>query len=316
MRTFLFLAALLFAFTAITDASADPLPDPSVVPGYQGTTPPETGYAHGQMYGDAETRALTGTGSDGKAARTVTDGFIGRPDVPIDERETWADNAKTPEETPGDFVSIMEGAYSDCTGGNVTPGAATQAYTYTCTSPASKSKYACREVLEPVCTNVSSACMTLVATHTGIMPFSFDGSRYMYIGKRARDSIPDHGNPTREHNYVAELQFDVNLKDVNRFILERLEYEDFVEITFNGVPVFTDLDRRQYSKPQTCGGCHIINRPVSRNLNFDLRPYLKEGLNIFRARLNAVAHGNLWLKLDTDSRCCKAWDDQWKETCR
>lgn len=47
MRSSIFLATLLFAFTAITDASADPLPDPSVVPGYQGTTPPETGYAHG-----------------------------------------------------------------------------------------------------------------------------------------------------------------------------------------------------------------------------------------------------------------------------
>ncbi len=138
----------------------------------------------------------------------------------------------------------------------------------------------------------------------------------MYIGNRKRDYIADRGNPTRVHYYTAALTFRVSLEDINRFKLVRMEYEDFVEVTFNGVPVFTDLDQAQYNKVKTCGGCHVINRPVSRNLNFDLRPYLREGLNTFRVRLTAVAHGNLWLKLDTDSQCCKQWVDRWSESCQ
>jgi len=286
------------------------------VPGYEGASRPESGYSHGQMYDDAEARALWGTGQDGDAARAVVGGFSTRPDIVIDEREDWTDNAKHGEEAPGDFISIMEGNYGDCTGGTVTAGSSTNAFEYACQSPATKSRYACRNVLVPVCTNVSPSCMELVSTNTGIMAFSFDGSRYMYIGNRTRDYIADRGNPTRIHYYTAELTFRVSLKDINRFKLVRMEYEDFVEVTFNGVPVFTDLDQAQYNKVKTCGGCHVINRPVSRNLNFDLRPYLREGLNTFRVRLTAVAHGNLWLKLDTDSQCCKAWSDRWTETCQ
>lgn len=290
--------------------------NPETVPGYQGASRPESGYAHGQMYNDAESRALFGSGQDGEAARTVTGGFTARPDLAPNPQENWMSSAKRGEDRPDDFVSILEGAYGDCTGGTVTPGTPATAYAYACEAPATKSRYACRNVLTPVCTNVSQSCMQLISTNTGIMPFSFDGSRYMYIGNRGRDSIPDRGNPTRVHYYTAELTFQASLEDVKRFVLVDLEYEDFVEITFNGIPVFTDLDQAQYTQVKTCGGCHVINRPVSRTLNFDLRPYLHEGLNTFRARLTAVAHGNLWLRLDTDSSCCKAWVDTWQESCR
>jgi hypothetical protein len=288
----------------------------NTVPGYEGTSRPESGYSHGLMYDDAEARALWGTGQDGEAARAVVGGFTDRTDIVIDEREDWIGNAQRGEDTPEDFISIMESNYGDCTGGTVTTGTPGTAYEYACQSPATKSRYACRSVLAPFCSNVSPSCMELVSTNTGIMAFSFDGSRYMYIGNRTRDYIADRGNPTRVHYYTAELTFRVSLEDINRFMLVRMEYEDFVEVTFNGVPVFTDLDQAQYNKVKTCGGCHVINRPVSRNLNFDLRPYLREGLNTFRVRLTAVAHGNLWLKLDTDSQCCKQWIDRWSESCQ
>ncbi|NKB55053.1 MAG: hypothetical protein GKS00_01845 [Alphaproteobacteria bacterium] len=315
--TILLLVAALFSLPLSGNgALAEPLADPATVPGYRGADPPETGYRDGRMYDDAESRALRGQGPDGEAARTVIESFTGRPDLGVDGREAWYGNARRGEDRPQDFFSIMKEHYGNCTGGTVTPGAPGEAYVHACQAPATKSRHACRAVLAPVCADVNRSCMTLVRTNTGIMPFRYDGTRYMYIGKRARDSIPDRGIPTREHNYTAELQFDVSLKDVSRFVLDRLEYEDFVEVTFNGVPVFTDLDRRQYRKPHACGGCHVINRPVSRSLGFDLLPYLREGLNSFRVRLNAVAHGNLWLRLDTDSRCCKDWRDRWRETCR
>jgi hypothetical protein len=286
------------------------------VPGYEGTNLPEGGYSHGLMYDDAEARALWGDGQDGEAARTITGGFTTRPEIVIDGRENWINNAQRGEESPEDFMSIMENTYGDCTEASVTAGNPGQTYEYTCQSPATKSRYACRSALAPYCSNISPSCMKLVSANTGILEFSFDGSRYMYIGNRARDHIADHGNPTRINYYTAELTFEANREDVNRFKLVRMEYEDFVEVTFNGVPVFTDLDQAQYTNVKTCGGCHVINRPVSRDLNFDLRPYLRTGINTFRVRLTAVAHGNLWLKLDTDSRCCKAWSDRWSETCQ
>lgn len=311
MKKAFFLLALIIPAIALAQTVNE-----NTVPGYKGTSVPETGYSHGLMYDDAEKRALFGTGQDAKAAQTITDGFSTRPEVVIDERENWLDNAKQGEKKPEDFISIMEDHYGDCTNGTVTVGTPGTAYEYACSSPATKSRYACRDVLTPVCTNASPSCMKLVSTNTGIMKFSFDGSRYMYIGNRTRDYIADRGNPTRVHYYTAELTFEADRKDVHRFMLERLEYEDFVEVTFNGVPVFTDLDQAQYNKVKTCGGCHVINRPVSRNLNFDLRPYLITGLNVFRVRLTAVAHGNLWLKLDTDSKCCKAWSYPWQESCQ
>ncbi len=311
MKHALALIALLLPFTTQAQTVNN-----QTVPGYEGTSRPESGYSHGLMYDDAEARALFGTGQDGKAARAVVGGFSTRPDIVIDQREDWIIDAKRGEDTPEDFISIMENNYGDCTGGTATEGTPGEAFEYSCNSPATKSRHACRAVLTPVCTNDSPSCLKLISANTGIMKFSFDGSRYMYIGNRTRNSIPDRGNPTRIHYYTAELKFQANRDDVTRFKLVRMEYEDFVEVTFNGVPVFTDLDRAQYTKVKTCGGCHVINRNVSRDLNFDLRPYLRTGLNTFRVRLTAVAHGNLWLKLDTDSRCCKAWSDRWVEVCR
>ncbi len=305
---------ILFLLAGTTFADPPPVPDDT--PGFESAAPPETGYAHGRMDGDAEARALEGRGYDGEAARAVIGGFTRRPDTPIDEREDWTAESRRAEETPGDFVTIMKDTYSDCTGGTATEGTPGENYVHACEAPAVRSKYACRQVLAPRCADPSRACMRLTRTDTGILPFHFDGERYIYIGNRGRDSIRDRGHRTTQHFYVAELQFMAKREEVAWFTLERLEYEDFVEVTFNGVPVFTDLDRRQYAKVKTCGGCHVINRPVSRTLNFDLRPYLKDGLNTFRVRLTAVAHGNLWLKLDTDSRCCLGWDNDWVETCR
>ena len=311
MRIFIFITAIMFPAMAFAQTV-----NQETVPGYHGSSRPESGYAHGLMYDDAETRALFGLGPDAKAAQTVIGGFSTRPEVVIDTREDWIGNAGRGEETPEDFISIMEDHYGDCTDGTVTAGTPTKAYEYACESPATKSRYACRNVLNPVCTDVSASCMTLVSTNTGILPFSYDGTRYMYIGKHGANSIPAPHHWTRTYYYTAELTFQADRKDVNRFILEQLNYEDFVEVTFNGTPVFTDLDRAQYTNVSTCGGCHVINRPVRRNLNFDLRPYLKTGLNTFRVRLTAVAHGQLWLKLDTDSRCCKAWSYPWSESCK
>jgi len=310
------LIALIICLLSVSALAQVTNPTSENVPGYEGASVPETGYSHGLMYEDAENRALFGQGQDGQAARVVTDSFTQRPEVVLDDREEWIANAKKGEDTPSDFVTMMTDHYGDCEGGDVENTAKLDAFNYSCTSPATKSRYACRNALAPVCTDVSASCMELVSTDTGIMPFSFDGSRYMYIGKHGANSIPDRRSPTRVNYYTAELTFKADRDDVHRFMLERLDYEDFVEVTFNDIPVFTDLDRAQYTNVATCGGCHVINRPVSRNLNFDLRPYLKTGLNTFRVRLTAVAHGQLWLKLDTDSRCCKSWSDIWQESCK
>ena len=81
---------------------------------------------------------------------------------------------------------------------------------------------------------------------------------------------------------------------------------------FNGRRVYSDLDRRQYTKTQTCKGCHTINRRQRQHLNFNLLPFLKPGANTLKVNLTAVAHGELYLGIDTEADCCRFWQDVWK----
>lgn len=108
MKTLVLLILLLKA-----SAQAQTL-DPGIVPGYIGTNLPEGGYSHGQMYDEAQARALWGTGPDAEAARAITQSFDTRPEVIIDDGEVWINNAKRAEQVPESYISIIEDGYGDC----------------------------------------------------------------------------------------------------------------------------------------------------------------------------------------------------------
>jgi len=169
--------------------------------------------------------------------------------------------------------------------------------------------------LVPTCRDRRTACWQVRSTGHPILPYHYDGKRRITIGEKRENAIFDDGRKTREHTYSAVLTFDLeSTEEISQFTLSDITYEDFVEIVFNGRQVYSDLDRRQYTKTQKCKGCHTINRRQHQYLNFSLLPFLKAGANTLEVTLTAVAHGELYLRIDTRADCCRFWQDVWKES--
>lgn len=306
-------------FIQVTPGSVD-------VPGYGGANPAETGYGHGQMFDAAKGRALQSHNMDGEAARTITRSFAERPFVPTDPNAPWFRKAGEGARNPGRYFEVLEGESGGCGNSNILAGDTGREYRYTCTAAAFRNKHGVEIVLRPVCRDKRTECWSVTSSGDSILPYRKRGGR-IRIGRHGENAIEDaacgivDGNVcaikrgrTKENTYRASLTFTINdLREVNRFALKDITYEDFVRIVFNGEVVFSDLDRAQYTKVDQCEGCHTINRRVSQRLDFNLRPFLKEGRNRLDVVLTAVAHGELLLNIHTSASCCRNWQDQWQK---
>ena len=62
---------------------------------------------------------------------------------------------------------------------------------------------------------------------------------------------------------------------------------------------------------------HICNTKefYKKDLNLDLKPFLKEGLNHLKIDLAFGNSGQLYLKFFAPERCCTEFDEHWRETC-
>lgn len=126
---------------------------------------------------------------------------------------------------------------------------------------------------------------------------------------------------------------------IGEFRLLHMSYSDWIRLELNGHEIvnttggsgsFTMEDTVQHfawmpkfekghqfcllrsgDKKQTCNTKEFY----TDDLNLDLKPFLKEGLNHLKIDLAFGNSGQLYLKFFAPERCCTDFDEHWSETC-
>lgn len=149
--------------------------------------------------------------------------------------------------------------------------------------------------------------------------------------------------------FDRSLTLDVkNLSDLQTFQLTKVDWDDWTIIKVNGTVVWStslyrglgqyagklaDGDMRWIEDPYSSwtgrydgwkvvepetgnivGKVHQWNRD-SRNVNIDLRPYLREGNNQIFVRTMVVEGGNLWLTFKFQNYCPPVCQERWENQC-
>jgi transcription initiation factor IIF auxiliary subunit len=147
--------------------------------------------------------------------------------------------------------------------------------------------------------------------------------------------------------YDRNTSFNVkNIEAINEFKIVRAGFDDYIQITFNDRIVYvgpdggTSLevverdvivndayrDRRGNHHEAVTRKEKRINNGISdsgceRNtnwnneLNIDLKPYLKEGVNNLHIRVIVSGAGEGWVKIHAKQNCCTDFSDEWVDDC-
>lgn len=134
-----------------------------------------------------------------------------------------------------------------------------------------------------------------------------------------------------------EVRFEIkSLALIGEFRLLHMSYSDWIRLELNGVEIvnttgghgsFTMEASRMgwFSIPKGDEYCLLVSGNkkqtcntkefYKKDLNLDLKPFLKEGKNHLKIDLAFGNSGQLYLKFYAPERCCTEFDEHWSEKC-
>ena len=117
--------------------------------------------------------------------------------------------------------------------------------------------------------------------------------------------------------------FIKNSNEIKEFRLFRVAFDDYLQITLNGHTIYVGPDGGDYieviNKERAYLGETIKTKVVfngineqpcergnswERDVNIDLKPYLKEGENTLNTRVIVSGSGEGWLQINVYKQCC------------
>lgn len=196
-------------------------------------------------------------------------------------------------------------------------------------------QYQCSKKLKVICEQAPDC------TTAGVEAGSLQGDMQVSFTKDSGEShklvFGSIGN-----NYFSEGQYDrellvkiKNLKKLSDFTLRRVEYDDWLVVKVNDTIVYSSYENkmlytesysghgifRLYNSVYEEGGKRVgireRNESWKKELNLDIRPYLKEGNNTIWTRTIVGGNGENALIFSVhqycDSICTESWEDGCKE---
>lgn len=201
-----------------------------------------------------------------------------------------------------------------------------------------KYNYACnkkREIKEKVCSDkiVSITCKkTTNCGNGGIKPGSL-GSGLAYNHQNGVITIGTIRDNDWPGDWVAHDRTTtfttVDVSKIDEFRITSVGFDDYLQIKVNGHNVYVGPDGGNKLEIIRKGIFFYIDNGISlrrdcergtnwrRNVDIDLKPYLKEGENIIETRLIVCGQGEFWMKINAKAKCCNEddWDIKREETC-
>ena len=196
-------------------------------------------------------------------------------------------------------------------------------------------QYQCSKKLKVICEQAPDC------TTAGVEAGSLQGDMQVSFTKDSGEShklvFGSIGN-----NYFSEGQYDrellvkiKNLKKLSDFTLRRVEYDDWLVVKVNDTIVYSSYENkmlytefysghgifRSFNSVYEEGGKRVgireRNESWKKELNLDIRPYLKEGNNTIWTRTIVGGNGENALIFSVhqycDSICTESWEDGCKE---
>lgn len=203
---------------------------------------------------------------------------------------------------------------------------------YECLSGKQSQSYSCSDVLSVVCAVATDGCDSgglVPASWAGDMAISWtdagSGNYQLQFG-----TIGDNYWPGSGTIYDRTLNVEVkNVSNITLFALRYAQFDDYLLVKVNGhlvylgpyggdrLEVVTQCTRRCIKRVQTCETC-FRNPELSTdwkfNLDIDLRPYLKEGMNQIFTRTVVAGWGESAIRILTRQKCPSDCTVTWNRT--
>lgn len=262
------------------------------VPNYQEPLPQEDSSS-------METRGLEKS-RDSEAVKSVNE--LSKKDFTISEGtlQKFKDvSEKNKEELNQELTDLVK-EYDDCDIGSgsraeykycdsVREEGCNKNHKYSCHSIKEQNLFqSCHKKLDLTCSGYNEGMPTV--TYNNFPGWSYQYP-YLYIGEKTHNLTHKCGSPVfYSGGWYWRFEFEIeDLSLLKAFVLRDLWVDDEVFIRINGTEV--------YAFPNWRGGCeyYALFQPKP---NFDFKPYIKKGKNIFEVRLIVGGLGLLWQKLE------------------
>ena len=204
----------------------------------------------------------------------------------------------------------------------------------TCQSPSSK-VIACKNTLTQLtCKNRGNCSAGGIVRGSETARLQALNLNYPHMEVGTLSTIYDEG---RCKIINEDVRFQIkNINLIGEFRLLHMSYSDWIRLELNGVEIvnttggqgsFTMEASRMgwFSIPQGDEYCSLRSGDkkqtcntkefYKKDLNLDLKPFLKEGNNHLKIELAFGNSGQLYLKFFAPERCCTDFDEHWRETC-
>lgn len=203
---------------------------------------------------------------------------------------------------------------------------------YKCLSGKQSQSYSCSDVLSVVCAVATDGCDSgglVPASWAGDMAVSWtdagSGNYQLQFG-----TIGDNYWPGSGTIYDRTLNVEVkNVPNITLFALRYAQFDDYLLVKVNDhlvylgpyggdrLEVVTQCTWRCVKRVQTCETC-LRNPELSTdwkfNLDIDLRPYLKEGMNQIFTRTVVAGRGESAIRILTRQKCPSDCTVSWNKT--
>lgn len=193
-----------------------------------------------------------------------------------------------------------------------------------------RNKYDCYKSRIVKCAHKASESF-LESSFNSNLPVSYDDNTGILTFGWNQNHTKHGGSGTL---YDFEISFNIdNIEAVTDFKLMEIGWDDHIRITINDQQIFMgplNGDRLEltgykgiFGEYRTFvtideSGKHYspeYDKWWQRQLNIDLRKYLKLGKNIIKTRLIVGGSGGIWLKFISKRAICSKWEDRWEEIC-
>lgn len=302
-------------------------PDLTIVPAYQGTAVPETGY-YGAGLGieEAARQAL----SNSPVGSFVQDSASSRPRFTIDRSDPVVRRgdaiAADPQTTLGRQIT---GQYSACR--SVTATLAPPVYSKEhCTAWGLDQQRSCQKTLRLTCTRPIECDAGSISLDTvqSDMQWSYTYPT-LTIGTVSDDYWSGHCAVfDRRTSFII-----ADIDKVENFTLIQASFDDWIRLSVNGHVVYVgpyggdrleidhydpfgngaSFQRVQYGAA-SYGACELGTN-WNMNLDIDIKPYLRTGTNTIDMRVVVSGAGEGWARFKATQYCDCQWSEDWDSGC-
>ncbi|MDH5179522.1 MAG: conjugal transfer protein TraN [Gammaproteobacteria bacterium] len=295
--------------------------NPNSVPGFQGTNIPETQLSTDPL--SLENAARTQVNQN-DAGTFVNDSLSSRPQFSFDQQtDPLLTRSANIEAAPQSVAGSITGEFTGCSSTTTTTPA--QYNTQTCVEWRQSQSATCEESL-------AISCKRPIECDTGGILLSSLNSDMQWNYTYPILTLGASGdNIWSGWCAIYDRRTTFTIEDINKvkeFTLIQAGFDDWIRISVNGSVVYVGPyggDRLLVNRDLSFfpvveygdgfyGSCELRTNWV-KNLNIDIKPYLRTGTNTIDMRVVVAGFGEGWMKFRASQYCDCEWSETWQSNC-